>query len=117
MEINQWRDPLDSLFNDQITASIGAIAIQQSNPEVVWVGTGEGNPRNANGGYGIFKSLDGGQTWQGMGLEKTRHIHRILIDPQNPNTVYVAAIDHLGEHPERGVYKTTDGDTLEENFV
>lgn len=100
-----------SLFNDQITASIGAIAIQQSNPEVVWVGTGEGNPRNSlNGGYGIFKSLDGGQTWQGMGLEKTRHIHRILIDPQNPNTVYVAAIGSpWGEHPERGVYKTTDG--------
>ena len=100
-----------SLFNDQITASIGAIAIQQSNPEVVWVGTGEGNPRNSlNGGYGIFKSLDGGQTWQSMGLEKTRHIHRILIDPQNPNTVYVAAIGSpWGEHPERGVYKTTDG--------
>ena len=101
----------EPLFQDQITASVGALAIQQSNPDVVWVGTGEGNPRNSlNGGYGIFKSLDGGKTWHAMGLEKTRHIHRILIDPQQPNTVYVAAIGSpWGEHAERGVYKTTDG--------
>jgi photosystem II stability/assembly factor-like uncharacterized protein len=99
------------IFEDQITASIGAVAIQQSNPDVVWVGTGEGNPRNSlNGGYGIFKSLDGGKSWQKSGLEKTRHIHRIIIDPQNPNTVYVAAIGSpWGEHRERGVYKTVDG--------
>ena len=99
------------IFEDQITASVGAIAIQQSNPDVIWVGTGEGNPRNSlNGGYGIFKSLDGGKTWTSMGLEKTRHIHRILIDPTQPNTVYVAAIGSpWGEHPERGIYKTTDG--------
>ncbi|MGC6502222.1 MAG: WD40/YVTN/BNR-like repeat-containing protein [Flavobacteriaceae bacterium] len=99
------------LFQDQITASIGALAVQQSNPNVIWVGTGEGNPRNSlNGGYGIFKSLDGGKTWKAMGLEKTRNIHRILIDPLQPNTLYVAAIGSpWGEHPERGVYKTTDG--------
>jgi photosystem II stability/assembly factor-like uncharacterized protein len=99
------------IFENQITASIGAVAIQQSNPDVVWVGTGEGNPRNSlNGGYGIFKSLDGGKSWQKSGLEKTRHIHRIIIDPQNPNTVYVAAIGSpWGEHRERGVYKTVDG--------
>jgi photosystem II stability/assembly factor-like uncharacterized protein len=99
------------IFNDQITASIGALKIQQSNPDVIWVGTGEGNPRNSlNGGYGIFKSLDGGKTWQSMGLENTRHIHRIIIDPTQPNTVYVAAIGSpWGVHPERGIYKTTDG--------
>ena len=100
-----------SIFDDQITASIGAIAINQSNPDVIWVGTGEGNPRNSlNGGYGIFKSLDGGKTWKSMGLEKTRHIHRIIIDRFNPNIVYVAAIGSpWGEHPERGVFKTIDG--------
>jgi photosystem II stability/assembly factor-like uncharacterized protein len=78
---------------------------------VVWVGTGEGNPRNSlNGGYGVFKTLDGGKTWTAMGLEKTRHIHKILIDPTDPNTVYVGAIGApWGAHEERGVYKTTDG--------
>ncbi len=99
------------IFDDQPTAGIGAIAIQQSNPDVIWVGTGEGNPRNSlNGGYGIYKSLDAGATWKSMGLEKTRNIHRIIIDKNDPNTVYVAAIGSpWGEHPERGVFKTTDG--------
>ncbi|WP_462249479.1 WD40/YVTN/BNR-like repeat-containing protein [Ekhidna sp.] len=99
------------IFNDQTTASIGAVAIQQSNPSVVWVGTGEGNPRNSlNGGDGIYRTLDGGKNWQKMGLEKTRHIHRIIIHPNDPNTVYVGAIGSpWGEHEERGVYKTTDG--------
>ena len=99
------------LFDKELTASIGALAIQQSNPSVIWVGTGEGNPRNSlNGGFGVYKSLDGGKTWLAMGLEKTRHIHRIKIDPTDPNTVYVGAIGSpWGEHSERGVYKTTDG--------
>jgi photosystem II stability/assembly factor-like uncharacterized protein len=101
----------ESVFDKESTLSVGAIAIQQDNPSVVWVGTGEGNPRNSlNGGDGIYKTLDGGKTWKKMGLEKTRHIHRVIIDPKNPNTVYVAAIGSpWGEHPERGVYKTTDG--------
>lgn len=101
----------EPIFEKEVTASIGAIAIQQSNPSVIWVGTGEGNPRNSlNGGYGIFKSLDAGKTWISMGLEKTRHIHRIVIHPTNPDIVYVAAIGSpWGEHKERGVYKTTDG--------
>ncbi|WP_435181453.1 WD40/YVTN/BNR-like repeat-containing protein [Cellulophaga omnivescoria] len=101
----------DPIFDKEVTASIGAVAIQQSNPSVIWVGTGEGNPRNSlNGGYGIYKSLDGGKNWLPMGLEKTRHIHRIVIDPTNPNIVYAGAIGSpWGEHPERGVFKTTDG--------
>ncbi|PKA83880.1 sortilin (neurotensin receptor 3) [Ulvibacter sp. MAR_2010_11] len=99
------------VFDKEVTASIGAVAIQQSNPSVIWVGTGEGNPRNSlNGGYGIYKSVDAGKTWMSMGLENTRHIHRIIIDPTNPNIVYAGAIGSpWGEHPERGVFKTTDG--------
>ncbi|MFP2996448.1 hypothetical protein ABN763_11080 [Spongiivirga sp. MCCC 1A20706] len=101
----------EPIFDGELTASIGAIAIQQSNPSVIWVGTGEGNPRNSlNGGFGIYKSLDGGKSWKSMGLEQTRHIHRVIIDPTDPNTVYVGAIGSpWGEHPERGVFKTTDG--------
>jgi len=99
------------IFDDQPIQNIGALAIQQSNPSVVWVGTGEGNPRNSlNIGEGIYKSLDAGKTWKRMGLEKTRNIHRVIIDPNNPNTVYVGAIGNpYAQHPERGVYKTTDG--------
>lgn len=101
----------EPVFDDQPTASIGAVAIQQSNPSVVWAGTGEGNPRNSlNGGFGVYKSLDGGKTWRSMGLENTRHIHRIIIDPNDSNTVYVGAIGSpWGEHGERGVYRTRDG--------
>lgn len=101
----------EPIFDNEVTASIGAVAIQQSNPDVIWVGTGEGNPRNSlNGGYGIYKSLDGGKTWNSMGLEQTRHIHRVIIDPTNPNTVYVGAIGSpWGTHKERGVFKTTNG--------
>lgn len=99
------------IFEKELTASIGAIAIQQSNPSVIWAGTGEGNPRNSlNGGFGIYKSLDAGKTWKAMGLEKTRHIHRVIIHPTNPDIVYVGAIGSpWGEHKERGVYKTIDG--------
>ncbi len=101
----------EPIFDEQPILNIGAVAVQQSNPSILWVGTGEGNPRNSiNIGGGIFKSLDGGKNWKMMGLEKTRNIHRIIIDPDNPNIVYAAAIGNpYSEHPERGVYKTTDG--------
>ena len=99
------------LFDEQATLNTGSIAIQQSNPAIVWVGTGEGNPRNSlNIGEGIYKSMDAGKTWKLMGLEKTRNLHRILIDPTNPDVVYAAAIGNpYANHSERGVYKTTDG--------
>jgi len=101
----------EPIFDKENLQGIGAIKIQQSNPDVIWVGTGEGNPRNSlNGGYGIYKSLDGGENWTLMGLEKTRNIHRIIVDRDNPDIVYVAAIGSpWGEHPERGVFKTVDG--------
>lgn len=99
------------VFDEQPLINIGSIAIQQSNPNIVWVGTGEGNPRNSlNLGAGIFKSMDAGRTWKKMGLEKTVCIHRIVIDPENPNTVYAAAIGNpFAEHSDRGVFKSTDG--------
>jgi photosystem II stability/assembly factor-like uncharacterized protein len=99
------------IFDEQPIQNIGSVAIQQSNPNVVWVGTGEGNPRNSlNLGAGIYKTLDAGKSWKKMGLDKTICIHRVVIDPANPNTVYVAAIGNpYAEHPERGVFKTTDG--------
>ncbi len=101
----------EPIFDEEVTSSVGAVTIQQSNPSVIWVGTGEGNPRNSlNGGFGIFKSLDGGKNWKAMGLENTRHIHRVVIDPTNPDVVYAAAIGSpWGVHPERGIFKTTDG--------
>ncbi len=99
------------VFDEQPLLNIGSVAIQQSNPSVVWVGTGEGNPRNSISlGGGIYKTMDGGKNWKLLGLEKTKNIHRIIIDPNNPNTIYVAAIGNpYTVHPERGVYKTTDG--------
>ena len=99
------------VFDSMPTLNIGSVAIQQNNPSVVWVGTGEGNPRNSiNIGEGIYKTMDGGKTWKMLGLEKTRNIHRIIIDPTNPDIVYAAAIGNPYDvHPERGVYKTTDG--------
>ncbi len=101
----------EPIFEKETTGSIGAIAIQQSNPSVIWVGTGEGNPRNSlNAGDGLYKSLDAGKTWRKIGLAETRHIHRILIHPDDPNTVYVGAIGSpWGDHAERGVFRTTDG--------
>ena len=99
------------IFDKERVLSIGVVSIQQDNPDIVWVGTGEGNPRNSqSSGSGIYKSLDGGNTWKLMGLENTRTIHRIIMHPKNPNIIYVAAMGSAwGDHPERGVYKTIDG--------
>ena len=99
------------IFDDQPVASIGALAIDQRIPDLIWVGTGEGNPRNSQtSGNGIYKSLDGGKSWQHMGLENTRNIHRVIIDPYNSDIVYAAAQGAAwGQSPDRGIYKTTDG--------
>src|SRR3954471_17987803 len=99
------------VFDDQPVASIGAIAVNQANPDIVWVGTGEGNPRNSVSiGNGVYRSLDGGKTWAHLGLEKTEHIHRVVLHPTDPNVAWVAALGQVwGENPERGVFKTVDG--------
>ena len=91
--------------------SIGDIAVAPSNPDVVWVGTGEANNRQSSSwGDGVYRSLDGGRTWKAAGLGDTRHIGRVVIHPANPDVVYVAAVGHLwGSNAERGVFKTADG--------
>ena len=101
----------EPIFDEQKAASIGAVDIHQKNPSVIWVGTGEGNPRNSQSqGAGIFKSIDGGRTWEYMGLEKTRSIHRVIIHPDNPDVVYAGVQGNAwADTEERGVYKTTDG--------
>ncbi len=99
------------IFDSQPVASIGAITVFQKNPNLVWVGTGESKPRNSvSVGRGVYRSLDGGQTWQFMGLEKTEKIARIIIHPDNPDVVLVGALGATwGDSPDRGVYKTSDG--------
>ena len=101
----------DPVFDDQPVASIGAVAINQSNPDIIWVGTGEGNVRNSTSiGGGIYKSIDGGKSWTLMGLANSERINRIALHPDNPDIVYVAAMGTLwGPNEDRGVYKTTDG--------
>ncbi|MEM7296691.1 MAG: hypothetical protein AAF391_00325 [Bacteroidota bacterium] len=101
----------DPVFDANPTQNIGALAIQQDQPNIVWVGTGEGNPRNSmNLGMGIFKTIDGGQTWKHMGLEKTKTIHRVIVDPKDGEVVYVGAMgDPFTPGPDRGLYKTEDG--------
>lgn len=99
------------MFEREGTISIGDIAVQPGNPDVVWVGTGESNTRNTvSFGDGIYKTLDGGKTWKHMGLKESEHIAAIAINPQNPDIVYVAALGHaFGPNEERGVFMTTDG--------
>ena len=99
------------IFENQAVLSIGAIAIDPKNPDVIWVGTGEANARNSvSFGNGVYKSLDGGKTWRHMGLPDSRSISRVAINPLNTNIVYVAALGHnSGPNEERGIFMTTDG--------
>lgn len=98
-------------FDKEATVSIGDVAVSQQDPNVVWVGTGEGNPRNSSSwGDGVYKSTDGGKTWKRMGLEKTFQTGAIAIHPENHDIVFVAALGRLwGPNKERGLYRTRDG--------
>src|ERR1700739_4309801 len=99
------------LFDKQSIASIGAIAIADSNPNVIYVGTGESCIRgNISYGDGMYKSTDSGKTWSHIGLSNTQHIARLLVHPRNPDVVYVAALGHAyGPNPDRGVFRSLDG--------
>ena len=99
------------IFDEYPVSSIGDIEIAPSNPNIVYVGTGEPNNRQTSSfGDGIYKSTDGGKTFTNIGLKETQTIARIVIDPKNPETIYVASPGHLfGPNPERGVYKSTNG--------
>lgn len=101
----------EPIFDTYPTASIGDLAVCQSDPNIVWVGTGEPNNRQSSSfGDGVYKSTDGGKTFTNVGLKETQTIARLVIDPKDPNTVYVAALGHLfGPNKERGIYKTSDG--------
>jgi len=104
-------DSWHPIFDHEPIASIGAIAVAPSNPKVIYVGTGERAPRgDISFGNGVYKSTDGGRTWHHMGLDDTRHIGRILVDPKNPDVLLVAALGHVyGPNKERGVFRSTDG--------
>jgi photosystem II stability/assembly factor-like uncharacterized protein len=99
------------IFDDRPVISIGAVAVAQSDPNVVYVGTGEANSsRSTYWGDGIYRSSDAGRTWRNVGLPNSGHIGRIVVHPTNPDLVYVAALGHLYSHnAERGLYMTTDG--------
>lgn len=103
-----WENISDGYFK---RASVGAIAVAQSDPNVIYVGMGETTIRgNVSHGDGVYRSADRGKTWTHLGLEDTRHIARVRVHPQNPNLVYVAALGHAhGPNPERGIYRTQDG--------
>ena len=99
------------IFDDQPTGSIGALAIAPSNPDIIYVGSGEGLQRpDLSTGDGIYKSIDGGKTWRHLGLRDAQQIAAILVDPKDPNLIYVAALGHpYGSNQERGVFRSTDG--------
>jgi photosystem II stability/assembly factor-like uncharacterized protein len=99
------------LFDNEDVASIGDVEIAESNQNVVWVGTGEGDPRNSTSfGNGVYRSTNGGQSWTHLGLTDTERIKRIAVDPRDPDIAFVCALGHAwGPNEERGVFKTTDG--------
>jgi photosystem II stability/assembly factor-like uncharacterized protein len=99
------------IFDQQKVASIGALAVAPSNPNILYAGTGEADIRSQIGfGDGVYKSTDAGRTWRNVGLRDTRQIACIRVDPRNPDLVYVAALGHVyGPHPDRGVYRSRDG--------
>jgi len=109
----------ESLFDEERVLGIGSVAVFQPNPDIVWVGTGEGNPRNSAGvGAGIYKSLDGGRSWTLLGLERSERIHRIVLHPSDPDIAYAGVMGPAwSDGEERGVYRTTDGGVTWEQIL
>ena len=103
----------DAIFENERAYSIGALAVAPSDHSVLWVGTGEGDPRNSVGyGWGVYRSVDAGETWSHLGLKETERIKRIVVDTHDPDIAYVCALGReWGPNEERGVFKTTDGGT------
>src|SRR4051812_39994775 len=101
----------EPIFDDQPTGSIGAIAVAPSDPNIIYVGSGEGLQRpDLSTGDGIYKSTDGGKTWTHLGLRDGQQIPQIAVDPRDPNRLYAAVLGHpYGPNPERGIYRSTDG--------
>jgi photosystem II stability/assembly factor-like uncharacterized protein len=101
----------DHQFDREATVSIGDVCVAPSDPKIVYVGTGEGNPRNSvSWGDGVYRSNDGGKTWKNVGLQKTFSTGKVIVHPKDPNTVYVGALGRLyGPSEDRGLFKTTDG--------
>ncbi|HEX8905224.1 MAG TPA: hypothetical protein VF771_10305 [Longimicrobiaceae bacterium] len=99
------------IFDDQPTGSIGAIAVSESNPDVIYVGSGEGLQRpDLSTGDGIFKSTDGGKTWTHLGLPDAQQVPQLIVDPRNPDRVFAAVLGHpYGPNAERGIFRSTDG--------
>jgi len=100
----------DSLFDGQDSVAIGDIVVDPKDPNVIWVGTGEANSaRSHYSGTGLYRTTDAGKSWQHMGLEDSHHIGRVLIGPQNPDVIFVAAMGHLySENKQRGVFRSKD---------
>lgn len=101
----------DPVLDGESALGVGSVAVFQPNPDIVWVGTGEGNPRNSAGvGRGLFKSMDGGESWSLMGFEESERIHRVITHPTDPDVAYVGVMGPAwSDGQERGVYRTTDG--------
>ena len=101
----------EAQFQHEASISIGDICLAPSQPEIIWIGTGENNARNSvSWGDGVYKSTDGGKTWKNMGLKESFQTGRILIHPQDPNIVYIGAVGRLwGNNEQRGIFKTVDG--------
>ena len=103
-----WKPVTDGQIR---SSSVGAVAVSESNPDIVYIGMGETELRgNIMQGDGVYKSIDGGKKWEHLGLDETQAIAKIRVHPKNPDIVYVAALGHpYGENPERGIFKSVNG--------